>query len=144
MGRLIEPKLTGSGLLATLAAMLGLFAVTAQMQAQGGQFQSPGGSASGAYHDPQGRYSLAVPPGWNTASDNGNLTLSSGPGWVTVATGTGAQPSDVNHQIVGQIQAQYKSFQLLNEGDFQTTGTRRTAPTQRASIPRVSEFPCWW
>jgi hypothetical protein len=74
------------------------------------------------YHDPNGRYSLAVPPGWNTASDNGNLTLRSGPSWVTVATSNGAQPSDVNRQIVGQIQAQYKDFKVMNEGDFQNNG----------------------
>jgi hypothetical protein len=92
-----------------------------QAQAQsGGEFPSPGGS--GAYHDPQGRYSLAVPAGWNTASDNGNLTLSSGASWVSVATSTGAKPADVSHQIVQQIQAQYKNFQILNEGDFQNNG----------------------
>ncbi len=91
-------------------------------QGGGGQFPSPGGAGSGDYHDPQGRYSLAVPSGWNTASDNGNLTLSSGAAWVTVATGTGNKPADVNHQILGQIQAQYKDFKLLNEGDFQNSG----------------------
>jgi len=93
----------------------------------GGEFPSPGGSGmggsgSGGYHDPQGRYSLAVPAGWNTASDNGNLTLSSGANWVSVATSTGAKAGDVNHQIVQQIQAQYKNFQILNEGDFQSNG----------------------
>jgi hypothetical protein len=92
-------------------------------QAQGGgQFPSPGGSGQGAYHDPQGRYSLAVPDGWNTASDNGNLTLSSGSSWVTVATGTGTQPGEVSKRIMDQIQAQYKQFQVLNEGDFQNNG----------------------
>lgn len=94
-----------------------------QGQARGsGEFPSPGGSGSNAYHDPQGRFSLAVPAGWNTASDNGNVTLSSGASWVSVATSTGAKPADVNHQIVQQIQAQYKNFQLLNEGDFQSNG----------------------
>ena len=81
-----------------------------------------GGSGSGTYHDPQGRYSLAVPSGWNTASDNGNLTLTSGASWVTVATGGGSSAGDANHQILQQIQAQYKSFQVLNEGDFQNNG----------------------
>jgi hypothetical protein len=95
----------------------------AQSQPQvGGQFPSPGDAGSGAYHDPQGRYSLAVPSGWNTASDNGNLTLSSGASWVTVATGSGAKPADANHQILQQIQAQFKEFKVLNEGDFQNNG----------------------
>ena len=93
-------------------AMLVFFVASASMQAQG----------QNVYHDPQGRYSLAVPSGWNMASDNGNLTLSSGSSWVTVATSNGTQPSDVSRQIVGQIQAQYKDFKLLNEGDFQNNG----------------------
>jgi len=93
----------------------------APMQGMGGA-PAQGGGGSGMYHDPQGRFSLAVPDGWNTASDNGNLTLSSGASWVSVATGTGAQPSDVNHNIVKQIEAQYKQFQTLNEGDFQNNG----------------------
>ena len=101
----------------------GQFQGQSQAQPQpSGEFPSPGGSASGAYHDPQGRYSLAVPSGWNTASDNGNLTLSSGATFVTVATSTGAKSADVNHQIVQQIQAQYKNFQVMNEGDFQDNG----------------------
>jgi hypothetical protein len=101
----------------------GQFQGQSQAQPQpSGEFPSPGGSASGAYHDPQGRYSLAVPSGWNTASDNGNLTLSSGATFVTVATSTGANSADVNHQIVQQIQAQYQNFQVMNEGDFQDNG----------------------
>jgi hypothetical protein len=92
------------------------------MSAAGGGFGSPQGGGNGTYHDPQGRFSLSVPAGWNSASDNGNLTLSSGPAWVSVATGTGGQPGDENHQIVQQIQAQYKDFKILNEGDFQNNG----------------------
>jgi hypothetical protein len=118
---------SGQGMGGGQAPMQGMGDGQGQAQAQGqgsgsGQFPSPGGSGSGAYHDPQGRFSLAVPAGWNTASDNGNLTLSSGASWVSVATSTGAKPADVNHQIVQQIQAQYKNFQVLNEGDFQNNG----------------------
>jgi hypothetical protein len=114
---------SGQGAGGSQASMQGMADGQGQGQgAGGGQFPSPGGSGSGAYHDPQGRFSLAVPSGWNTASDNGNLTLSSGATWVSVTTSTGAKPADVNHQIVLQIQAQYKNFQLLNEGDFQNNG----------------------
>jgi hypothetical protein len=112
----------GQGTAGGQAAMQGMGDGQGQGQGGGGEFPSPGGSGSGAYHDPQGRYSLSVPAGWNTASDNGNLTLSSGASWVSVATSTGAKPADVSHQIVQQIQAQYKNFQLLNEGDFQSNG----------------------
>ena len=41
---------------------------------------------------------------------------------MTVATGGGSSAGDANHQILQQIQAQYKSFQVLNEGDFQNNG----------------------
>ena len=50
------------------------------------------------------------------------MTFSQGASWATIATGSGAQPGDANKQIVQQIQAQYKQFQLLNEGDFQSNG----------------------
>lgn len=90
------------------------------MSGMGGALAQGGGM--GTYHDPQGRFSLAVPDGWNTASDNGNLTLSSGASWVSVATGTGSSPGDVSHNIVQQIQSQYQQFQMLNEGDFQNNG----------------------
>jgi hypothetical protein len=37
-------------------------------------------------------------------------------------TGGGSVPGDVNHQVTQQIQAQFKGFQLLNEGDLQVNG----------------------
>jgi hypothetical protein len=105
----------------TLFVAIMFFLIPSGMQARGTQAQTAG-SGSNTYRDPQGRYALAVPDGWNLASDNGNVTLSSGASWVTVATSSGAQPADVNRQVVQQIQAQYKSFQVLNEGDFQNNG----------------------
>jgi hypothetical protein len=87
-----------------------------------GGFSPSATTDSGSYHDPQGRYSLAVPSGWNTASDNGNLTLSSGAAWVSVATGTAGSASEESHNIVQQIESQYKNFQILNQGDFQSNG----------------------
>lgn len=81
-------------------------------------------SSSGAFHDPQGRYSLTVPDGWSAApqADSGALQLSSGPNWAMLMTGSGSVPSDVNHQVTQQIQAQFTGFQLLNEGDLQVNG----------------------
>jgi hypothetical protein len=89
-----------------------------------GSFPEPGGQDSGVYHDPRGRYSLAVPPGWTAKNDpaSGTLQLASGQTWATVTTGSGATPADANSQITSQIQAQYKEFQILNQGDFQNNG----------------------
>jgi hypothetical protein len=134
------PAATGGGGRAPMPGM-GQGQGQGQSQSQGqasGQFPSPdgAGSGSGAYHDPQGRFSLSVPNGWNTASDNGNVTLSSGASWVSVATSTGAKPADVNHQIVQQIQAQYKNFQLLNEGDFQSNGHAAHGSTATGVNPK--------
>ena len=70
----------GAGMGASQAPMGGgqpqMGAEPEQSQAPGGQFPDPAGAGSGTYHDAQGRYSLSVPPGWNTASDNGNVTFS--------------------------------------------------------------------
>ena len=94
-------------------------------QASGG-FPDPSssGSGSGTYHDPQGRSSLVIPIGWTATPDksSGTLQLTHGTCWATVAGGGGSGASDVNHQIVQQIQGQYKNFQILNEGDFQNNG----------------------
>jgi hypothetical protein len=109
---------------------------TAQAQSQsgmqanaGGNFPDPGQAGAGpagggGFHDPQGRYALTPPSGWNTAVDGnaGTATFSQGGSWATVATGSGAEPAAANHQIVQQIQAQYKDFKILNEGDFQNNG----------------------
>lgn len=102
----------------------------AGMQANaGGNFPEPGQAGGGmagvgGFKDPQGRYTLTPPPGWNTAVDGnaGTATFSQGGSWATVATGSGAEPAAANHQIVLQIQAQYKDFKILNEGDFQNNG----------------------
>jgi hypothetical protein len=91
-----------------------------------GAFADPSGSGSGSgtYHDPQGRYSLVVPIGWTATTDksSGTLQLTHGTCWATVAGGGGSGASDVNRQIVQQIQGQYKDFQILNQGDFQNNG----------------------
>ena len=81
------------------------------------------GEGSGPYRDPQGRYSLTVPDGWTIKTDaSGSAQLASGPSWATIIASSGSQPIDVNHQILQQIQAQYKEFRLLNEGDLQVNG----------------------
>jgi hypothetical protein len=89
------------------------------------QAQAPSNSAgSGLYHDPQGRYSLTVPNGWTAEpqANTGALQVSSGPSWAMLITSGGPNPGDVNHQVTQQIQAQFKNFQLLNEGDLQVNG----------------------
>ena len=96
-----------------------------QGQMQGGGFPDPGGSGgSGPFRDPKGRYTLTPPSGWNTAVDGnaGTATFSQNGSWATVATGGGAQPAEANRNVVQQIQAQYKDFKILNEGDFQNNG----------------------
>ena len=91
-----------------------------QQSGANSQSQTPAGS--GMYRDPQGRYRLSVPDGWNTSVDNGTLQVSSGSSWAVLMTGGGSQAGDVNHQVTQQIQAQYTQFQKLNEGDLQVNG----------------------
>jgi hypothetical protein len=101
-------------------------------------------NAGGRYQDPHGRYSLNVPPGWTAEpqADSGALQVSSGPSWAMLITGGGSVPRDVNHQVTQQIQAQFKDFQLLNEGELQinghpchgTTATGINPKSQRVSV----------
>jgi hypothetical protein len=81
-------------------------------------------NAGGRYQDPHGRYSLTVPQGWTAEqqAQSDALQVSSGPSWAMLITGGGSVPGDVNHQVTQQIQAQFKDFQLLNEGDVQVNG----------------------
>jgi len=91
-----------------------------QQSAPSSGSQTPAGS--GVYRDPQGRYRLSVPDGWNTSVDNGTLQVSSGSSWAVLTTGGGSQAGDVNHQVTQQIQVQYTQFQKLNEGDLLLNG----------------------
>lgn len=102
------------------------------------QSGAPAPSGREAFHDPQGRYSLAVPDGWSAApqADSGALQLSSGPNWAMLLTGSGSVPSDVNHQVTQQIQAQFTGFQLLNEGDLQINGHPSHGTTATGMNPK--------
>jgi hypothetical protein len=110
-----------------------------QLAMNGAQAQSAAAPPSpDAFHDPQGRYSLAVPDGWTAApqADSGTLQLSSGPNWAMVIAGNGSVPSDVNQQVTQQIQAQFTGFQLLNEGDLQVNGHPSHGTTATGMNPK--------
>jgi hypothetical protein len=100
---------------------LRLLAVSAPAQSS-----APSHGNSRTYRDPQGRYTLAVPAGWSVTppsdAGSGTVQLSSGPSWAMLMPSSGGEPRDVNHQVTQQIQAQFKDFQLLNEGDLQVNG----------------------
>jgi hypothetical protein len=103
-----------------------------------GESDAAAPSNSEAFHDPEGRYSLAVPEGWSAApqADSGALQLSSGPSWAMLMTGSGSVPSDVNHQVTQQIEAQFTAFQLMNEGDLQVNGHPAHGTTATGTNPK--------
>ncbi len=121
--------------LAKMAAGLAVLTLITLAPAQSG---APAAASSNVFHDPQGRYSLAVPEGWTAApqADTGALQLSSGPSWAMVLAGGGSVPSDVNHQVTQQIQAQFTGFQLLNEGDLQVNGHASHGTTATGMNPK--------
>lgn len=96
--------------------------------------QAPGGR----YQDPHGRYSLNVPDGWTAEPqpDSGVLQVSSGPNWAMLLAGGGTVPVEVNHQVTQQIQAQFKDFKLLNEGDLQVNGRPSHGTTATGINPK--------
>jgi hypothetical protein len=111
-----------------------------QLTLTGAPAQSSAAAPSGpeAFHDPQGRYSLAVPDGWSASpqADSGALQLSFGLNWAMLMTGSGSLASDVNHQVTQQIQAQFTGFQLLNEGDLQVNGHPSHGTTATGMNPK--------
>jgi hypothetical protein len=71
------------------------------------------------YRDPQGRFTVTIPDGWNLQSNNGRVQLSSGPSYAVLTTGSGiAQPADVVNFLAGQFQKQYQNFRLSSQNTF--------------------------
>jgi hypothetical protein len=94
--------------------------------------------APNSYRDPRGRFTLTLPNGWNATTDaNGTPQLSSGSSWVTLVATGGSQPDQVNHQLVQQIQPQYKDFQVLNEGPLQVNGH----PAHGSTVSAINRKP---
>lgn len=116
-------------------------AITANLMLSTGSASAFGLQAaadSGRYRDPHGRYSLDVPDGWKAEfqGNSGALQLSSGASWAMLLAGGGSVPIDVNHQVTQQIQAQFKDFQLLNEGDLQINGRASHGSTLTGINPK--------
>jgi len=104
------------------------------------QAPAPSHGNSRIYRDPQGRYTLAVPAGWSVTPPanpgSGTVQLSSGASWAMLMPSSGGQPRDVNHEVTQQIQAQFKDFQLLNEGDLQLNGHSSHGTTATGINPK--------
>src|ERR1700722_15922446 len=84
-------------------------------------------SAQTNYRDPQGRYSVVIPDGWNLQSNNGRVQLSSGPSYAAFSTGSGiAQPVQVVNFLAGQFQKQYQNFRMSSQNTFKA-GSRDAA-----------------
>ena len=97
------------------------------------QGNAPGPSESGPnanpnfYHDPQGRFQVAIPQGW-TADPQGNdgsqgVKLSSGSNWAFIGPFGGAtNPADVVVKLATQIQSQYRNFSMTKHAPLHMNG----------------------
>ncbi len=79
--------------------------------------QAAGGSV---YRDPQGRFVVQVPAGWNAAEAEGGARLSRGNAYANVMVMEGAQGGwNLGEQVVGQVSQQWRNFREINRGDRQ-------------------------
>jgi hypothetical protein len=110
-----------------------------------GSFPEPGGQDSGVYHDPRGRYSLAVPPGWTAKNDPAQARFNSPadkPGRRSPPAAAPRPPMPTARSL-RRFRRSTRSSRFSTKATFRTMGTRPMAPKQRASIPRVCGFQCW-
>ena len=75
------------------------------------------------YHDPQGRFSLTIPPGWAVEASQGSLKITKGDAWARFDTdsmvGTPINVAIATAQKMEQFVTEPK---ILNQGSYTTAG----------------------
>ncbi|MGI8509133.1 MAG: hypothetical protein ACR2MQ_07400 [Gemmatimonadaceae bacterium] len=76
-------------------------------------------SRASAYHDPNGRFSVAVPAGWTAAPQGDGVVIKQGATYVLITPVEGAGSSqDVVATLSKQFGSQWRSISTVNQGDF--------------------------
>jgi hypothetical protein len=90
---------------------------------------TPGSAAAPAeagagrpYKDPNGRYSLIIPPGWNSSTNNGDLSMTSGTSWVQVVTSTADNADAAANTQANNFHTAFSTFNILNHGASKIAG----------------------
>jgi hypothetical protein len=100
-----------------------------QAPLSGDAFANPSqsNSAANSYNDPQGQFSVAIPPGWTPAPQGNNgaggVQIMQGASYAVVAPFGGvSQPSDVVINLEGQFQKTYQNFTIGQHGPSKLNG----------------------
>ena len=80
----------------------------------GGEPAAPAGAR--VFKDPDGRYSVFVPEGWNTAANKGAATFSSGEAWATIIPSPMSRPDEAVNAFVSQLRAGYARLDAAQSG----------------------------
>jgi len=94
----------------------------AEVDAAGRESGQPGA----VYKDPQGRFTVAAPPGWTTEAEGANrVNISKGQAHASVGIIKGYDnPSSAIDQIGRQIQGQWRTFRIVDDGQTDNVSGR--------------------
>ena len=79
-------------------------------------FAAPAAEGGRVFTDADGRYSAIVPDGWNTSSNNGVATFSSGDAWATLVPSGANRPDAAVNDFVGQLRGSYPKLAQAQTG----------------------------
>ena len=94
-------------------------------------------AGSTQYKEPNGRYSMTIPPGWKLEANQAaaNLTIRQGEAWAIFSTSYSTQPPlGVIHKEADQMKGMYTSFQPLNDSPFTTQSKHPAAGMTVAAV----------
>ncbi len=94
-------------------------------------------SRGSAYHDPNGRFTIAIPTGWEAAPQGDALIIKHGTTYVVVSRVEGAaSPQDVIASLAKQYGSQWRDVTIVNRGDFTLAGGPASYVTFSGTNPR--------
>ena len=92
------------------------------------------------YRDPQGRFTLRIPPGWKTAQMNGDaVQFSSGSAYVTLLTLSSSDPDLMLNSIATATGKQWKNLAEVRRGDANFGGRTGKYATYSGINPMGSD-----
>lgn len=74
------------------------------------------------FQDPQGRYSLSIPPGWELNMAGDDPTFRNGASWIQLRVLTASSASDAVDQATTIFRPQFTAFNTINRGNTNIAG----------------------
>ena len=115
-------------------------APSAYQPAEQGPGYAPNPPAGNRYRDPQGRFSVAVPQGWQVMAQNNGVVVSGGNAYVVVSPFDGSVSSDQLVSILSrEYGAQWRGLQMVTQGQMMLGGAPGAYALMRGQSPRGVE-----